>query len=237
MLTEMAKYIVGLAGDRTTKVGEVTMSRDTFTPVVLPIPQPICVARLDSLVTLLGKGRATGTDDYIVNVVGHDEVAVLAMHPDDVGRRREFVNVSLPDRSRFTFGQFIDPETFIIGVQSQFVQDKETERLMKLVSSLTIENVSISEDDGISQVATVRQGIALKESKKVEPRIDLRPFRTFNEVEQPKSTFLFRMRSRTLDTPTCALFEADGAKWKDVAASSIAEYLKFELKKDTVVIE
>ena len=42
---------------------------------------------------------------------------------------------------------------------------------------------------------------------KVPNPVTLRPFRTFIEVEQPESKFIFRMR----EGGRCAIFEADGA--------------------------
>ena len=56
----------------------------------------------------------------------------------------------------------------------------------------------------------------------------LRPYRTFTEVVQPASDFIFRMKEdRGI---TCALFEADGGAWKNAAMKNIKEYLEFELE-------
>ena len=64
--------------------------------------------------------------------------------------------------------------------------------------------------------------------------VTLRPYRTFNEVEQPASQFVFRINKLA----NLALFEADGGKWKLEAVESIANYLKNELasnKKITIL--
>ena len=55
----------------------------------------------------------------------------------------------------------------------------------------------------------------------------LRPYRTFPEVEQPASSFIFRMKEN--DGVCCALFEADGGAWKNEAMRNIKEYLKENL--------
>ena len=130
----------------------------------------------------------------------------------------------------------MDPEPFIIGLQCHFVEDPALRGLVQFVSSLTAENVAIAEDDGISQTATVRQGIALKATKKVDPKVRLRPYRTFREVDQPPSQFLLRLRNRENAPPSCALFEADGGFWKIEAVENIAEYLKDALPKGVMVI-
>ena len=57
--------------------------------------------------------------------------------------------------------------------------------------------------------------------------VTLMPRRTFFEIEQPASPFIFRMQSG----PTCALFEADGGAWQQEAMQRIAIYLRQKLSK------
>ena len=45
----------------------------------------------------------------------------------------------------------------------------------------------------MSQEVEARSGISLKSMLQVRPRVVLRPYRTFLEVEQPESEFLLRM--------------------------------------------
>lgn len=54
----------------------------------------------------------------------------------------------------------------------------------------------------------------------IKPRVMLRPFRTFLEVEQPESEFLLRV---DLDEGI-GFFEADGGIWKLEAKKNIADY-------------
>ncbi|PFR65873.1 hypothetical protein COK29_26730, partial [Bacillus cereus] len=51
--------------------------------------------------------------------------------------------------------------------------------------------------------------------------VSLQPYRTFVEVEQPKSNFIFRMK----DGPRCSIHEADGGAWKLQAMNNIEDYL------------
>lgn len=57
----------------------------------------------------------------------------------------------------------------------------------------------------------------------------LRPYRTFLEVEQPESAFVFRMKQDNYGSVMCAVFEADGGAWKMDATQAIKEYLQREL--------
>lgn len=60
--------------------------------------------------------------------------------------------------------------------------------------------------------------------------VTLKPYRTFTEVEQPESQFVFRMKEDKYDGVQCALFEADGGAWKLGAMEYIKEYLERELE-------
>ena len=59
-------------------------------------------------------------------------------------------------------------------------------------------------DNGVSQEVEARQGVSLKALVQVKPRVALRPFRTFLEVEQPVGEFLLRLD----DDGNVGLFEA-----------------------------
>lgn len=60
----------------------------------------------------------------------------------------------------------------------------------------------------------------------VKPRVTLRPFRTFLEVEQPESVFILRLNSNG----EINLISADGGAWKLEAVRNIAGYFEEHLK-------
>jgi hypothetical protein len=68
------------------------------------------------------------------------------------------------------------------------------------------------------------------------PIVRLSPYRTFREIEQPRSEFLLRVRSGSSEgVVNAALFEADGGAWRHTAMTSIAEYIKKELPEIKVI--
>lgn len=67
----------------------------------------------------------------------------------------------------------------------------------------------------------------MKDNKIVKPIVQLKPYRTFIEIDQPESEFLLRLH----DGMKVALYEADGGAWKLQARTNIAEYLKTELRE------
>ncbi|OSB00487.1 hypothetical protein B2H85_13365, partial [Clostridium botulinum] len=56
--------------------------------------------------------------------------------------------------------------------------------------------------------------------------VTLAPYRTFPEIEQPLSRFIFRMQQG----PSAAIYEADGGAWRNQAMQRIKAYLEEELK-------
>lgn len=101
----------------------------------------------------------------------------------------------------------------------------------KLSVAGNVENKTVANygDDGTSQKATITKGIAGKEDVIVPNPVTLRPYRTFLEVEQPESKFIFRIREGANGEPSFKLVEADGGLWKYKAVTSIKDYLKDHL--------
>ena len=163
----------------------------------------------------------------IVHVSSPECVRLYSMLDDD--RVREYmveVNAQVPE---FWYGRYMDHESFLIALQSKFIQNDDRDLLLRFTG--TVENGTVAQygDDGVTQKATIKTGIASKGEAVVPNPVKLRPFRTFIEVEQPESAFVFRMRQDGDDGVECAIFEADGGAWKNVAMKNIKEYLQFEL--------
>lgn len=163
---------------------------------------------------------------WVIEVLSHRDVRIVSRHTDLYGEREVLLSVKLNDGELFPFGRFVPREEFVIGLQSRFVQDESLAGVLRLASTLEASAVAIAEDDGISQRTTVRQGVMLKEAVTVKGRVLLRPYRTFREVAQPASEFVFRLRSKDGAVPDCALFEADGGAWKLDAVLTIQAWLE-----------
>jgi hypothetical protein len=91
---------------------------------------------------------------------------------------------------------------------------------------VTLSDSAVSnEDDGITQRVAVKQGVTLKADIALQPRVTLAPYRTFAEIDQVLSTFVFRTRVGPSQSPQLALFEADGGRWRINAVASIKSWL------------
>ena len=162
--------------------------------------------------------------NIIVHVEGYSRVSIKKELNSD--KRRECVMVADALTPDVITDRFIDPERFNIMLQSSFVESEDRNKLLKVSGNIKEESVRSVGDDGVSQAAAIKTGVASVAEVVIPNPVILAPFRTFPEVVQPQSKFIFRMQSG----PQCALYEADGGAWKNVAMESIKEWLKARLE-------
>lgn len=130
----------------------------------------------------------------------------------------------------FKFDAFHQHEDFIIGLQAKFTPDEDLTAVLEVVSSIKDNQVTISEDDGVSQKITASKGATMDRRAALPNPVVLRPYRTFREIEQPRSPFILRARDAGNGLPALALFESDGGQWKLTAVQLIQAYLDKELE-------
>lgn len=173
-------------------------------------------------------------DFLMVQVVSPTEVRVIG-RVNNQGCRSVYVDVNAVV-DNIPFGRFLDQEDMVILLQSQFVHDEEqqTEKgiddrdiLLQVVSNLRSDEVQQQTDDGVSQTVQINSGVASVSTVKVPNPVTLIPYRTFQEIEQPASKFIFRMH----EGMTSALFEADNSQWKVEAKQRIKAFLNEEQQK------
>ena len=232
MIKKAFEYIVGLSCPTIQKIGDETYSDKPLNRIsYVPRAKSIEMNTLSSLIDYIKSGVDSFCDQMIIHVQTPTRVSMYSAL--DCEREREYVvevNAQLP---RFAFDQFQDHEAFCIGVQAKCIDDPETDKALLLRFAGTVEAGSVAEygDDGVSQKATVKTGIASKGEAIVPSPAKLKPFRTFVEVEQPVSSFIFRMKEdKYTKGIQCALFEADGGAWKLEAMEAIRAYLDSELE-------
>src|SRR5699024_4839522 len=105
---------------------------------------------------------------------------------------RESLIAAVTNMDQFPYKRFMDSEKFIINVQSLIQREDDAEAILACASAIRIEGGADLTDNGVSQIATVKAGAATVEQAEVPSPAELRPYRTFLEVEQPKSPFVFR---------------------------------------------
>lgn len=139
----------------------------------------------------------------------------------------------------FCFGRKYGKEEFIIDLMSKFHDTSERQLLLEVCGRLKAEKVIESNDDGVSQTVSQRKGSALSERATIKNPIELAPYRTFREIPQPISNFIFRVHQVEDELPKMSLSEADGQGWRLNAILCIGTYLneKIALMKRSDDIE
>ena len=190
---------------------------------VLPEPHvnTLTFHTLDGLVNSLLEEYTDFNGPLLIDVKDEETVAVYSSISHD-DRQREIPYEVRAEIVEIPFNRKLDYETMMITLKSKFVETPELLELVKLLGTITEENSATASDDGFTQTVVVRKGIMLHENKAVNPIRKLKPFRTFNEVEQPESEFLLRLS----EGGGVALYEADGGAWKLQARRNVAEYLR-----------
>jgi hypothetical protein len=231
MIKEALQYLVGLGHAGMHDLGGRDYSDKQLFGLQTPMAVPLTVETLNALCVV----AEIGIDDFasasaFVQVNSFSKVTMSASKANPWGVRRDYVSAQILNPIPFGFNKFLDPESFCIALRTMFVDDESARKLLDFVSNLTSERVTKAEDDGVSQMATRRVGVARKDTIPVQARWKLRPFRTFREVEQPASEFLIRLQNEDPDSPpSVALFEADGGKWKIDAVKTVSAWLESHL--------
>lgn len=257
-LKEALEYAVGLSKPNYTEhEGEKWADKQMYRiHHKQPKAEPIEMNTLTSLLDYIRSNTDQMADHMIIHVQSPTKVSLYSqLDGDRIRERLVEVKALLP---QFEFGRFYPAESFVINVMSKFIggntgllnqesdqlpwkgepeqdppaplcNDKET--ILKYAGTVESGTVAQYGDDGVSQKAVIQQTVTSKEDVVIPSPVNLIPYRTFLEVEQPSSSFIFRMKDVGHGAePEMALFEADGGAWKINAMKSIHGYLKENLK-------
>nr|DAP09970.1 MAG TPA: hypothetical protein [Caudoviricetes sp.] len=224
---EALEYLVNL-GEKKEPIIELdqgTFSRVSLSRVTEPVASKLTVSTLTGLVDYIKTNVDHLEGKLLIQVKSPEEVALYS--PLNADREREkYVSAEAILPNNVVYDRFLDTERFNIMLQSAFVDDEDKSKLLKYTALITDDTVKNFGDDGISQKVTVKTGVASVSDAVVPNPVTLAPFRTFPEVEQPESKFIFRMK----EGPSAALFEADGGAWRNKAILNIKAYLEKELE-------
>lgn len=229
MIKAAMEYVKQLASPTIHEINGQTYTDKSLHRVSFrPKASEITLTTLKSLVDYIKSNIDLFSEKMLVHIESPTRVRFFSGLDEE--RDREYiasVEASIPS---FPFDNFIDHEKFCINVQSKFADNEDKALILKFAG--TVESGTVTEygDDGISQKATVKTGLATKSDALVPGKVVLKPFRTFVEVEQPASEFIFRMKQEKYDGISCGIFEADGGAWKLYAMNNIKTYLAEELK-------
>ena len=191
---------------------------------------PLTASSLSSLLDYINGKSDELRESMIIHVEGPTTVSLLSGLTEE--RKRESLFYVRTNPNGFEFDHYYDQERFIINMQTAFEQTKEVALITTVAGNVENKTVANYGDNGTNQSVTIKQGIAGKEAVEVPNPVVLRPFRTFLEVEQPESKFVFRIGEGRDGEPLFKLVEADGGLWKYEAVEAIKEYIKENLNPE-----
>jgi hypothetical protein len=196
--------------------------------ILPPMPVTIPIHSLTGLVDLLKAGTSVGIDEPVfIHIIDHESVNIVACNMDSELRRRVYAKASFRQPG-FPYDTFMPVEKFIVSVRAHFIQNEAVNYIFQIAGNISSDSKVRSIDDGISQSITIKKGIAKVESVVVQDILTLIPFRTFPEVDQPSSEFIFRMRvAEEGGTPSAAIFTAGSERWKLDAIKNIKSWFYF----------
>lgn len=183
--------------------------------------EPLNLTTLRGLLDYIGSGidyELTGS--VLLHIKSHKTVELLG--PLNKDKRRNILASVTAELPEILFNRYMETEQFLIALQSQFMNTPDKDLLLRFAGTVEAGSVSEYGDDGVTQKATIRKGVASKTDAVVPNPVALKPYRTFLELgyDQPASNFIFRIKQAG-DSVQCALFEADGGAWKLGARQAI----------------
>ena len=146
-------------------------------------------------------------------------------------RRRETLFACDAIVNEFQFGKYYDQERFLIELQANFAENDDLKTIMQVAGNIQAGTTASYSDDGISQKTTIKTGVQRVDVQVPNP-VKLIPYRTFAEVEQPSSLYVFRVKDDGNGAPMFKLVEADNGLWKHAAMLKIKGYFEHELSDE-----
>lgn len=231
-LKESLEYAVELAAneEKTVEVnGKTYFDRNKHSLTELDgkkYADTLTVSTLQGIVDFIKAKFDRDGDRLVLHVKNPTTVKVLSQL--DENGQRENILASIVDLPSYPYGRFLKPSDFIIQLQSIFQRNDDAEALLEFTAAIKIDKGIELKDNGIGQTTVVKSGAASVAEARVPSPATLQPYRTFLEVPQPESAFIFRLD----ENGHCALFEADGGLWKNEAILNVRKYLEVAFEEE-----
>lgn len=243
LLINAMKHIAALSKPEIFEIDGKQLSSKTLYPIIHdePVPEHLIVNTLTGLVDYIesSKDDCFDLEKSIIHIVDHQTVSLFSGTFGKKHQRLEHV-ISIATnlmKKGYMFGHPQSIESFIISLQSDFIKTDESVKLGQFVSGIKVSAKAEFKDTGYSQIVTAQKGVSLVEEVEVPNPVILQPIRTFLDVIQPESSFVFRLTASDEKRGVlCSLHEAGGGSWKLTAIQNIKDWLVKKLPKTATII-
>lgn len=236
MLKEAIEKIVSLAAPTIREIEGNTfvITPDGATSELHPeavFPGELSLSSLDALVKMIRSEAAAihGSEAPFYITIPDHLTAKCFLHPLETKRclRPVLYVAHATDVPGWDSKNEMGFEEAQIAMRTRFQETADTAYLQKLLSEITCGAKVTMNDNGIATSVVTQKGVALQSNEVIRPIVSLRPYRTFQEVEQPSSQFLIRINERRI-----LFVEADGGMWKLKARETIKAHLEDKLSSE-----
>lgn len=237
MLKEFVQHIQETAKPQIVEIGGVTyiVNQDGNIKEVFPravLPDTLPLNSLDALVKLVKTEfvhRILG-DKTVLYITVPDHLTVRCFgHPDYDQRavRPVYYEANATDVPGWDERVQLPFEEMQIALRTRFQETADTPYIQKLLTEISTGAKITFNDNGVATTVVTKKGIDLQNNETIRPIITLRPYRTFQEIDQPESVFLIRINERGI-----SFIEADGGMWKLKARETIKAFLEDKLANE-----
>lgn len=187
-------------------------------------PETVRLNSLDALVQLVKKEQQDR--QIFVSVTGHDEVDVYDSPSEDTRWKRNVLyNARAIDIPGWEPEVQMGFDQAAVALMTRFQDGGDREYTLQLLSQITTGAKVTYTDNGVASTIVTQKGAALAQNTTIKPLVKLRPYRTFQEIEQPEGIFLIRISERGI-----TFREADGGMWKLTARNTAKAWLQEQLQ-------
>ena len=187
-------------------------------------PDTVWLNSLDALVQLVKKEQQDR--QIFVSVTGHDEVDVYDSPSEDCRWKRNVLyNARAIDIPGWEPEVQMGFDQATVALMTRFQDGGDREYTLQLLSQITTGAKVTYTDNGVASTIVMQKGAALAQNMTIKPLVKLRPYRTFQEIEQPEGIFLIRISERGI-----TFREADGGMWKLTARNTAKAWLQEQLQ-------
>ena len=189
----------------------------------IDVPQNLVDNSMDGLVKMIKtEGLLLEKTPLYIQVLTHNKVICFCQFDEKIRFIRKYLYEAIAtDVPGWGEKMELKFEEAIISLRTRFQESQDSLYALKLLSEITTGSKVTYNDNGVATSVVTKSGIAMQSNETIRPIIRLRPYRTFQEVEQPESQFLIRINERGIN-----FIEADGGMWKLMARNTIKAYLE-----------
>lgn len=230
MLKEFIEHIQKTTQPQITAIGSSTfaVNADGYANEIRPIidhQDTLPLNSLDALVKLVRTEAVKAEQLLYITIPDHLTVRCFGQpQPDARFYRQVYYEAKATDVPGWGEKVQMSFDEMQIALRTRFQETKDMPYVQKLLSEINTGAKVTFNDNGVATTIVTKKGIDLQANETIRPIVTLRPYRTFQEVDQPESIFLIRINERGI-----TFVEADGGMWKLRARETVKAFLEEKL--------